>query len=117
VNISLNLMLVPVYGLLAASVMTVLTEVILVAQHAWSLRGMIRRLNWKNTLLRPALAAGLMGVGVLAVRSYLPSLATIGIGVLMYFILLLLTGAVGREELRFAKEISGLKSPKSSQSM
>jgi O-antigen/teichoic acid export membrane protein len=111
VNISLNLMLVPVYGLLAASVMTVLTELILVAQHAWSLRVMLHSSNWKGSLLRPLVAALLMGAVVFLIHPHLSLFATIGIGALLYFVLLWLIGAVGQDELRFAREIVATKRP------
>lgn len=114
VNISLNLLLVPVYGLLAASVMTVITEVILVGQHIWTLRGMIRRSDWKVSLLRPILSALLMGLVVYLVHPYLHLFATVGVGALVYFGLLLLIGVVGQDELRFARQtISTIGSTKS----
>lgn len=113
VNISLNLLLVPIYGLLAASVMTVVTEIILVAQHLWTLRGMIRHSDWKGSLLRPVLAALLMGGVVYLAHPYLHLFVTIGVGALVYFGLLVLIGVVGQEELRFARQtISAIGSTK-----
>ncbi|NTV38256.1 MAG: LUD domain-containing protein [Anaerolineales bacterium] len=56
-----NLVLVPRFGFLGAAVMTVVTEAVLVGQYLWILRSTMRQMNWANTLVRPLVAALLMG--------------------------------------------------------
>jgi O-antigen/teichoic acid export membrane protein len=102
VNVVANLMLVPIFGLLGAAVMTVVTEAVLVGQYLWVLRATIRRFNWGSTLLRPLLAALLMGIQVLALRG-LPLLLDIALAGLSYGGLLLLLGVIGRDEFRFVR--------------
>jgi O-antigen/teichoic acid export membrane protein len=106
-NVGLNLLLVPRYGFIAAAMMTVLTEAVLVAQYVWTLRSLMRQINWSRALLRPLLAALLMGALVLALRPYVPLLANVAIGVVAYVVFTLGLGVLGRDELRF---VSGLRS-------
>jgi O-antigen/teichoic acid export membrane protein len=101
-NVVLNLLVVPRFGFLGAAMMTVLTEAVLVGQYVWMLRGQMRQLDWGRVLLRPLLAALLMGGLVLALRG-LPLLVNVALGGLAYAGLLLLLGVVGRDELRFVR--------------
>lgn len=102
-NVLLNLLLVPRFGLAAAAVMTVLTEVVLVAQHSYTLRAMVKQFNWLETLGRPLLAALVMGGVVWALADVLPFLAVVAIGVAVYGLAVLLFGAVGRSDLEFLR--------------
>jgi O-antigen/teichoic acid export membrane protein len=104
VNVVANLLLVPMFGLLGAAIMTVLTEAVLVGQYLWILRAMLRRFNWGTTLLRPLLAALSMGIQVLALRD-LPLVTNIALAALTYGILLFLLGVLGRDELRFIRDL------------
>jgi O-antigen/teichoic acid export membrane protein len=101
-NVGLNLLVVPRYGFLGAAVMTVLTEAVLVGQYVWMQRAQMRRLDWGRVLLRPLLAALLMGGLALALRG-LPLLLNIALVGLAYGGLLLLLGVVGRDELQFVR--------------
>jgi O-antigen/teichoic acid export membrane protein len=100
INVILNLVLVPMFGFVGAAIMTVITEAILVGQYIWMLRAEMRQLDWGVIVVRPLLAALVMGGTVLALR-FLPLLLNIPIGALVYGALLLLLGVVGRDELRF----------------
>jgi O-antigen/teichoic acid export membrane protein len=100
-NVALNTLLVPVFGLMAAAAMTVLTEVVLVGQHAWTLRDLLRQVNWREALLRPLMATLGMGGVVLLLAPWLPVLANVALGALIYGLAALLIGAVGREDLSF----------------
>lgn len=104
INVALNLLFVPRFGFLAAALMTVVTEAILVGQYLWMLRTELRALDWNATLLRPLLAALLMGVLVFLLHS-LPLLLNVAIGGLVYAGLLLAFGVVGRDELRFVRSL------------
>ncbi len=111
VNVGLNLLLVPRYGLMAASLMTVATEALLVTQYLWILRNSLAELEWNRILLRPLLASAVMGGVVYALRPYLPLLAGVAAGAVIYFVLLLSFRTIGREEWSFLRRL--LLSPKS----
>jgi O-antigen/teichoic acid export membrane protein len=101
-NVALNLLIVPRFGFLGAAAMTVLTEAVLVGQYLWMQRAQMRKLDWGRVLLRPLLAALLMGGLALALRG-LPLLLNIALAGLAYGGLLLLLGVIGRDELRFVR--------------
>jgi O-antigen/teichoic acid export membrane protein len=100
-NIVLNLLLVPRFGFFAAASMTVVTEAVLVGQHAWTLRALMQRINWVTTLLRPLAAAALMGVITLMLRSRTPLLVDIILSAGAYGALLLVLGSIGRDEFHY----------------
>jgi O-antigen/teichoic acid export membrane protein len=103
-NVALNLLIVPRFGFLGAAAMTVLTEAVLVGQYLWMLRGQMRQLDWGRVLLRPLLAALLMGGLAMALRG-MPLLLNVALAALAYTGLLLLLGVVGRDELRFVRSL------------
>jgi O-antigen/teichoic acid export membrane protein len=107
-NVAFNLLLVPRFGFFAAAVMTVVTEAVLVGQHAWTLRVLMRQINWLATVIRPLAAACLMGVVTLLLRSQTPLLVDIALSAGAYGLFLLMLGSVGRDELTFFR---GLRSP------
>ena len=102
INALCNLLLVPRFGFIGASVMTVLTEAVLVGQYAWMLRANLRGLPWSTILLRPIVAVFVMGALVVALRG-LPLLLNVAIGAAVYVALLLVFGVVGRDELVFMR--------------
>jgi O-antigen/teichoic acid export membrane protein len=102
-NVALNTLLVPLFGLMAAAAMTVLTEIVLVMQHAWTLRGLLRQVNWLAILVRPLLATLSMGGVVLVLAPWLPLLVSVAVGALVYSLAGLAFGVVGREDLSFLR--------------
>lgn len=102
VNVGLNALLIPIYGLLAASILTVVTEAILLAQYAWVLRDKLSHVNWNLALLRPLSAAIMMGVVVFLLREYFLPI-TILIGALVYGGLLLMLGVIGKPEFELVQ--------------
>lgn len=105
VNVMLNLLLIPIYGLLAASILTVLTEAVLLVQYAWVLRAKLNRFDWNLVLLRPLVAVLLMGIVVALLHdAVLP--ISIGIGAMVYIGALLLLGVIGKPEFDL---LSGLR--------
>lgn len=97
INVALNALLIPRYGILAAALLTVLTEAVLVSQYLWVLRKKLSYVKWNYTLARSMAAAVVMGVAVYWMRGlYLP--LDILIGATLYFVLLLLLGVIGRSE-------------------
>lgn len=105
INITLNLLLVPRFGFLAAAVMTVVTEMVLVGQYMWLLRKLTRQFDWRQVLLRPVLATLLMGALALLLRSYVSLLPNIAISAAAYLIFLVILGIIGRSELRFIRSL------------
>jgi O-antigen/teichoic acid export membrane protein len=99
VNVVLNLILIPRYGFLAAAVMTVVTEALLVAQYLWLLRREVRLLDW-GFLARPMIAALVMGIVVYLLHGLL-FVFDIAIGVALYVILLIVFRVIGRSEVDF----------------
>lgn len=98
-NVIMNLILVPRFGLYAASAMTVATEMILVGQHLWNLRPLTFQLDWGQALLRPLLATVLMGVAINVASAWLPWWALIGLGGVVYAIAAYLLGVLSVEDL------------------
>lgn len=103
VNVILNLILVPRYGLLAASAMTVITEVVLVSQHVWNLRPLSQQIDWGRSLLRPLGAAIVMGVVIAVLTPWLPWWSLIPVGILTYGLAGFLLGAFGFADLAFLR--------------
>lgn len=101
-NVALNLLLIPIYGLLAAAVMTVVTEAILLAQYGWLLRDLLHKMDWGRVFWRPFIAAAIMGIVVFFLQG-IPLAANIAVGAMLYSALLLLFGVFGRAELDFLR--------------
>lgn len=102
-NIALNLVLVPLFGFIAAAVMTVLTEAVLVAQYLWLLREQLRTMDWQQ-LARPFFATAVMAVAVIALRG-IPLWSNVAIAVLVYGGMLLALRVVGGDEWRFVTSL------------
>src|SRR5262249_25481092 len=105
-NVALNLILVPRFGLFGASVMTVATEVVLVAQYVWTLRGLLRQIELSRAVARPIVASLLMGGIVYLARGF-PLPVTIVVGAGIYAGLLLAMGVLGKDELTFLRSLRG----------
>jgi len=97
VNIGLNLALIPFYGYLAASAVTVVTEAAF-SVAGWLLVGRTERLPWLRLTWRTLLAGLAMGAVLypLAARSILVS---VPVGIVAYGAALVLLRAVRREEV------------------
>ena len=97
VNVSLNLALIPLYGYLAASAITVVTEAV-IAVAGWFFVARRHRLPWVRLSWRVVVAGLVTGVVLLplAQRSLLVS---VPLGALVYVAALWLLRAVQPEEL------------------
>jgi O-antigen/teichoic acid export membrane protein len=104
VSVILNLALVPRYGLLAAAITTVLTEMILVGQYLWMLRDTLREARLSMLLLRVGIAAAVMGV-LVAHLAWLPLGLSVLAGVLSYGLLILGLQVIGPDEWRFLRAL------------
>ena len=108
-NVLLNLLLIPRFGYLAASVVTVITEAVLVGQYLWELRRELAGVRRVEVFDKPLLAALIMGLMLLALEvleaplSSQPVwlLARITLGGAVYVGVLWALRALGLEEVRF----------------
>ena len=103
-NVAVNLIVVPRYGYMAAAVMTVLTEAILVGQYVFILRAQLSGFQWGYVLVRPLLAALGMGL-VLWVTRDLPLWIHAPLGALTYAAFVVLLGVLGKDELSFVRNL------------
>jgi O-antigen/teichoic acid export membrane protein len=97
VNVGLNLVLIPSYGYLAASAITVVTEMAF-SVAAWCFVARVERLRWLRVSWRTVLAGLLMGAAVLPLASH-SILLVAPAGAAVYAAALWLLRAVDREEL------------------
>ncbi len=105
-NAAGNLLLIPHFGMYAASVLTVLSEIVLFAMFLPVLRREsagppLWRLAW-----RPVLAASFMGMVMVAIHAFGAMLSLAG-GILVYAGLLYLLGAFGAEERALVRRVIG----------
>ncbi len=96
-NVILNLLLIPHFGILAAAAVTVVTELVLVVQYAWIQRALVQQVDWSRVVWRPLLAALLMGSLAYALND-VPLLVVLPVAVLVFVGLALLLGLVTRGE-------------------
>jgi O-antigen/teichoic acid export membrane protein len=109
-NIALNLILIPAFSFVGASVATVASEIlcfsILFALFSRSSPGV----SLAPLVGRPLLAAGVVGAGLMLVHPHLPSglpgLAVAAAGALLvYLMALALLGAIGRDDLALVRAL------------
>jgi O-antigen/teichoic acid export membrane protein len=100
-NIVANLLFIPRYGVLAAAIITVVTELVLVSQYLWMLRDLLGQMRWMA--LQRALAAVLVMALVVYLLRDLPVLLSISLGGALYGGLLLALRVVGPDEAAFVR--------------
>lgn len=96
-NIAANIILIPRYSYVAASVTTILSEVVLMAIFAFYLRQRMQGVNWFALLWRPWLVALVM-VGTMWLAGQVHLVLALIVGALVYPAGLLLLRVVGDEE-------------------
>lgn len=106
VNIAANLLLIPRFGPMAAAVVTVATELVLVGQYGWLLRDQLRQMRWRQVLGKPMVAVAAMATIVLLGHD-LPVLLTVAAGGVSYAALLLALRVVGPDEYAFLRGLLG----------
>jgi len=102
INVGINLLLIPRYGYLAASAMTVFTEAVLVAQYCWLLRSRLRHFDLGRVLVRPLFAVAAM-CAVLMLSQSLGLLVAVGLGGAVYVGMLVALGLIGRSEVQLVR--------------
>lgn len=96
-NLAANLLLIPRYGYLAAAVVTVLSEVVLLAPFLWIAWREAGRLGLLGAVWRPALAAAVMAGPLWLLASWSPWLGA-AVAPLVYGGALLALGAITPQE-------------------
>lgn len=109
-NLGANLALVPIYGINAAAVVTVATEMILFIPFQWVVARQVGTVEWPSIAVRPLLAAVVMGV-VIVLSWGLGSVAATILGGILYALALVAVRAVGRREYRIALALLGRADP------
>ncbi len=109
VNVLANIIFIPRYGMIAAAVITVITEIVLVIQYALMLRSTVH-FNRMQTVIQPLIAVAIMGGLVLLAHQYVPLAVSVLLGGIVYLPALLLFNVIGRDELAFVRN---LRSPSS----
>jgi O-antigen/teichoic acid export membrane protein len=104
VNVIANILFIPVYGMMAAAVITVITEIVLVIQYILVLRHGVH-FDRLRSVIQPLIAVALMGLAVLLARIYLPLLANVAVGAIVYLPALIALKVIGQEELTFVRKI------------
>lgn len=102
-NVMLNLMLIPRFGFIAAAIVTLITEAVLVAQYLWILRSVLRDLDWGRTFLGPLVAALAMGMAIRALFIGLALPIDVAFAAFIYVALLVTFRVIGQDEVRFAR--------------
>jgi O-antigen/teichoic acid export membrane protein len=103
-NIAANLALIPRYGYLAAAVVTVVSEVVLLVPFLWIALREASSLAVLGVAWRPALAAALMGVPVWLLAPHSVPLAIV-VGALVYGVAILALRIVTPEERAELRQI------------
>jgi O-antigen/teichoic acid export membrane protein len=109
-NLGANLIFVPIYGYIAAAVVTIATEVVLFVPLSIAVHRYVGQFNWIAFASRPLLAAAAMGaVEALTLRfGVFPSLV---LAFAAYAIALIGTGTIGRREADIALSVIGRSRP------
>jgi len=98
-NVLMTFVMVPRYGLVAAALIAVLTEAILVTQHLITLRSVIPSIPRKAEILLVFLPPAGMGLLALAVRNTWPFWAGVVLCIFSYGVLLVLSRALSKGEM------------------
>ncbi len=101
VNIAMNLLLIPRFGVVGAAVAACVGNILLTMSGLWIARHIVffplKKLS--GMIFRIALAAMTMGMAVLIASKYIHVLGVISIGVLLYPIMLFLTRAIKKNDI------------------
>jgi len=106
-NIALNAIFIPRYGIAAAAVTTLFSELLVLSFMYREFRKVVR-VDFIKKLSRPALASAAMGALLLVLPEW-NVIAKTAAGAFFYFVVLCLVGGIGRED---AARIKALLSPR-----
>jgi O-antigen/teichoic acid export membrane protein len=104
VNVIGNIILLPRIGIRGAAIMTIVSEFIQGAFYFYFVRRKITDFRFFSLIWKPIVASGIMGVAVLYVR-FLPLFLTVGVGVAIYAISLLVLRFFHRDDWAYIKTL------------
>jgi O-antigen/teichoic acid export membrane protein len=107
-NVIGNIIFVPTYGLKAAAIMTLLSEVLQAGAYFYFVRTKIVNFHVLRFFTKPLLAALVMGAVLYSIRMQ-PILLTLPIGVLVYSVVIFLTGFFKPEDIAAIKRLVSRK--------
>ncbi len=99
-----NLVLLPRFGIKAAAIMTVVSELIQGFFYFYFIRKNIIRFSFSGLWIKPVLAAGVMGAVLWLVRESSLSIS-LPLGTGIYFTMLIVTGFLGKADILTAKNL------------
>jgi O-antigen/teichoic acid export membrane protein len=105
-NFVANLVFVPIYGYMAAAVITILTEFVLFAPLAYAMHKHVGQPGWLGLLGRPTLAGLIMGAVTSLIIPQAGLIPGLTVGALVFFVALLLSGAIERQDLRIVRQLA-----------
>ncbi|MGQ9554828.1 MAG: oligosaccharide flippase family protein [Anaerolineae bacterium] len=107
-NLVANLITIPLYGYLAAAVVTVLSELALLVPFMHRLYRHMAPVSWLDLIWRPALATAVMGLAMLGMRAASAHVLTIiPVAVAVYATALLATGIRRAEDMSLVLGLLG----------
>lgn len=104
INIIGNLILIPLWGIQAAAIMTVVSELVQGTFYFYFVRKKITDFAFFSILWRPLIASAVMGLAVWQVRAANLAVSMFA-GAGVYGLMLLLTGFLSHEDFNFAKNL------------
>ncbi|MFA5991718.1 MAG: flippase [Candidatus Doudnabacteria bacterium] len=105
-----NFFLIPHFGIKAAAIMTVISELIQGTFYFYFIRKNIVQFSFSGLWIKPILAAVIMGVGLWQIREY-SLLVSLPVGAGIYLLVLIITGFLGRADILTIKNL--FRSPQS----
>ncbi len=103
-NLIANLLLIPHYGLYAASIITILSELVLLFAFLPMLRSEGLTPPFLRLIWRPAFASAVMAIAMLVLQ-HIPWIVNIFIGILVYIAVLWILGIYGTEERQLFQKL------------
>jgi O-antigen/teichoic acid export membrane protein len=109
-NIILNILLIPRFGLSGAAAATLATEMsfFVIAYYALSIKGY--RIKWRNLLYMPIISSIVMGIFIMKFI-YIQIIILIPISAIIYFICLYATKYISDEDWALARQVASAKLP------
>jgi O-antigen/teichoic acid export membrane protein len=100
INVALNMMFIPMYGARGAALVTIGTELLLLAQYLWGLRRFLAAIRWRDALGGTFTGAAAMGA-VLLLSGGAPPMVSFAFALLTYAAVLAVSKTITVADLRF----------------
>lgn len=104
-NILANLAVIPSLSYVGASLVTILSEIVLLIPFYIGVRKNLASIPFWSIAWRPALAAGVMGIALWEMAARLGLIAAIPLAGMIYGVLLVLLGALGEDERALVRRL------------